>query len=223
MKSQEVISTLGLLAAVGAMYATGGFMWRTMTSFTKDVWRMIPDGVLGRPLLPEMIRVMGTVSIALAPLLAAVFIMAIIANVAQIKFLFTFEPLKPSLNKLNPVEGFKRIFSVKSLMELFKQLVKLTVVGWICYSVVSGQLASFAMAPGWELMTTIGLIKAIVLQIVKSVLVGMAALSILDYAFQHKQFMKQMKMSFQELKDEYKETEGNPQVKAKMRQLMQPG
>ncbi|MCA9784891.1 MAG: EscU/YscU/HrcU family type III secretion system export apparatus switch protein, partial [Candidatus Cloacimonetes bacterium] len=59
--------------------------------------------------------------------------------------------------------------------------------------------------------------------ICKSVMVGMAALSILDYAFQHKQFMKQMKMSFKELKDEYKETEGNPQVKAKMRQLMQQG
>ena len=224
MKSQEVISTLGLVAAVGCLYASSAFMYKNIVGFTKTIWGMIPLlDFSQRPLLPEIIRTLGTVAITLAPLLAGVFIMAIIANVAQIKLLFTFEPLKPSLNKLNPVEGFKKIFSVKSLMELFKQLVKLTVVGWICLKTVKGELLNFAMAPDRELIITIGMVKAICLQICKSVMVGMAALSILDYAFQHKQFMKQMKMSFKELKDEYKETEGNPQVKAKMRQLMQQG
>ncbi len=221
MKSQEVISTAGLLAAVGMIYACGKFMWGTMRRFTEECWGLIENiDFSTRTLLPDIIWVVGTVGLTLAPLLAGVFMMAIIANVAQIKFLFTFEPLKPTLNKINPVEGFKRIFSVKSLMELVKQIAKLTIVGYICISIVKGEITSFSLAPMWELMETIGLVKALVLQIVKSVLVGMVAIAIVDYAFQYKQFMKQMKMSFQELKDEYKETEGNPQVKAKMKQLM---
>lgn len=224
MKSQEVISTLGLVAAVGAMYATGGFMWRTITDYTRWVWGMIPDyDVDQRELLPDIIAAIGAVSMALAPLLAAVFLMAVIANVAQIKLLFTFEPLKPTLSKINPIEGFKRIFSMKSLMELVKQIAKLTIVGWICYKVVKGEIMSFAQSPGWEITTTIAMVKAVVMQIIKSVLMGMAAIAAVDYGFQYKQFMKQMRMSFQELKDEYKETEGNPQVKAKMRQLMRQG
>ncbi|MCA9792233.1 MAG: flagellar biosynthesis protein FlhB [Candidatus Eremiobacteraeota bacterium] len=224
MKSQEVISTAGLLAAVGMLYAAGGFMWKTITEFTKKAWEQIPYYNFNeRELLPELIWWIGTVALALAPLLAGVFIMAIIANVAQIKLLFTFEPLKPTLNKINPVEGFKRIFSMKSLMELFKQIAKLTIVGWICLSVVKGELANFMLAADWELLTTTQLVTSICMQIVKKVLIGMTVIAAVDYAFQYKQFMKQMKMSFQELKDEYKETEGNPQVKAKLRQLMRQG
>lgn len=222
MKSQDVISTLGLLAAVGTMYGSASFMYNNIKDFWINSWRMIPTyDVTTRSFFLDTIEVIGVVAMTLGPLLAAVFMMGIIANVAQIKLLFTVEPLKPSLKKINPISGFKQIFSVKSLMELVKQLAKLGFVGWICYSAVNGELEQFSLAPTWDIMTTVSLVGEIVMRIVKNVLLGMVVIAGIDYAFQRKQFLKQMKMSFKDLKDEYKETEGNPQIKAKIRQKMQ--
>lgn len=222
MKSQEIISTLGMLAAVGALYGSGAFMYYKIEEFWLYAWRLIPDyDPTTRSFFHDTIDVILVVTICLAPLLAAVFLMGIIANVAQIKLLFTVEPLKPSLKKINPISGFKNIFSVKSLMELVKQLAKLFIVGWICISIVKGEIAGFAMAPSWDIQTTIGMVGDIVWRIVKAVMLGMIAISAVDYFFQKKQFIKSMKMSFNDLKDEYKETEGNPEVKGKLRQKMQ--
>lgn len=222
MKSQEVISSLGMFAAVGALYGAGAFMYNNVKEFWIFVWRLIPHfDPTTRSFYADTVEVIGTVAFTLAPLLAAVFLMGIVANVAQIQLLFTVEPLKPSLKKINPVSGFKNIFSVKSLMELFKQLAKLFIVGFICISIVRGEIEQFAMAPSWDIMDTIGMVGSIVWRIVKSVMLGMLVISAVDYAFQKKQFMKSMKMSFNDLKDEYKETEGNPEVKGKLRQKMQ--
>jgi flagellar biosynthetic protein FlhB len=223
MKSQDVISTLGMLAACGAMYASGAMMYSNIEKFWLKTWDRIqdPTNVIGNSFFWEIVDVISVVCICLAPLMVGCFIMGIIANVAQIKLLFTVEPLKPSLKKINPISGFKQIFSVKSLVELIKQLLKLAVVGWICYSAVSGELEQFKLAPTWDLMRTVSLVGELTLRIVKNVLLGMIVIMGADYFFQKKQFAKQMKMSHKDLKDEYKETEGNPHIKAKIRQKMQ--
>lgn len=222
LKSQEVISSLGLVAAVMALYGAGAFMYHQVEEFWLYVWRMIPDfDPSTRSFYKDSIEVIGVVCITLAPLLAAVFLMGIVANVAQIKLLFTVEPLKPSLKKINPISGFKNIFSVKSLAELVKQVLKLGIVGAICINIVKGDITNFRMAPLMDIQTTIGMVGDIVWRIVKSVMGGMIVISALDYVFQKKQFMKSMKMSFNDLKDEYKETEGNPEIKGKIRQKMQ--
>ena len=222
MKSQEVISTIGMVAAVGVLYGAGAFMYHSVKDFWLDTWGLIPTfDPTTRSFFHDTMDVIIVICMTLAPLLAAVFFAGIIANVAQIKFLFTVEPLTPSLKKINPVQGFKNIFSVKSLMELVKQLAKLFIVGFICISIVRGEISKFALAPSWAIETTIGMVGDIVWRIVKAVLLGMVAISFVDYFFQKKQFLKSMKMSFNDLKDEYKETEGNPEVKGKLRQKMQ--
>ncbi|MGI5844215.1 MAG: flagellar biosynthesis protein FlhB [Candidatus Xenobium sp.] len=224
MKSQEVISTLLLVAVTGVMMGAGPMMLGRIREFTIYVWRLIPDFNLAeRNFFGDVVFIMGTILMVLAPLLAGAFLMALLANIAQVKFIFSTEPLKPSLNKINPIEGFKRIFSAKSLMELVKQVAKLTIVGWICYKVVSGVLPELRTAPTMPLTATLALVFATIKRLVGQVLIGMIAIAAVDYMFQHKQFMKQMRMSMQELKDEYKDTEGNPQVKAKIRQLMRQG
>jgi flagellar biosynthetic protein FliR/FlhB len=224
MKSQEVISTLLLVAVAGIMIGAGPMMLGRIREFTIYTWRLIPNFNLAeRNFFADIIFVMGTILMVLAPLLAGAFLMALLANIAQVKFIFSAEPLKPSLNKINPIEGFKRIFSAKSLMELVKQVAKLTIVGWICFKVVSGVLPELRTAPTMPLTTTLALVFATIKRLVGQVLIGMIAIAAVDYVFQHKQFMKQMRMSMQELKDEYKDTEGNPQIKAKIRQLMRQG
>lgn len=224
MKSQEVISMLLLVATAGVLIGAGKIMIRQIREFTLYTWSLIPTyNMTERSFLGDMVGIMGTAFMILLPLLAAAFVMAVIANIAQVKFLFSTEPLKPTLNKINPIEGFKRIFSMKSVMELVKQIAKLGIIGWICYKIVLSVLPELADSVVLPLNTTVELVRATLVRLVSQVLIGMLVIAAVDYLFQHKQFMKQMRMSMQELKDEYKDTEGNPQVKAKIRQLMRQG
>lgn len=224
MKSQEVISTTLLAAITGTMIGCGSFMLGKIRDLAQYIWSLVPVYDMGsRDLFWDILYIMSNIMMALAPLLVVGFITAIVVNVAQVKFIFSTETLKPSLSKINPIEGFKRIFSMKSLMELVKQLAKLGIVGFICYKVVSQCLPELISAPMQSLLITLGLVGTTVKSLVMKVLIGMIAIAAVDYVFQKKQFMKQMRMSMQEIKDEYKDTEGNPQIKGKMRQLMRQG
>lgn len=221
-KSQEIVSTCMLLATAGVLMAAGGWMFNEVMTFTRDRWTdlIVNSDFKGRDLKLDFAWwTFGFMKI-LAPLLGAAFVMAIIANLAQIQFLFSTESIVPKLSKINPLEGFKRIFSAKSLMELAKQLAKLTVIGWICYKVVGAALPSLINLVQQDLLFTVSLTREICVEIIKKVIVGCTVIAAVDYIFQKKQYMKQMRMSMQELKDEYKDTEGNPQVKGKLRQLM---
>jgi len=220
-KSQEIIQTLLLLATAGMLSATGAWLFWECASFARYTWYKIPEahgwveGWWAECLYMEWVSLK-----VLLPLLVAAFIVAVIANIAQIKFLFTTQTMIPKLSKINPIEGFKRICSMKSVMELAKQLVKIGVVAWVSYKVVKNDIIHLQYGIQWDLGTTCSFIKSICTRIISYVVVAMAALSIIDFIFQRKQYMKQMKMSMNELKDEYKDTEGNPQVKGKIRQLM---
>lgn len=220
MKSQEVISATLLLAITGTMIGCGSFMLGQIRELCKHIWGLVPVyDMASRDLFTDILYIMGTIMLTLAPLLVVGFITAIAVNLAQVQFIFSTETLKPSLSKINPIEGFKRIFGVKSLMELVKQLAKLTIVGYICFKVVSAALPELLPAPNLPLLSTLTLVGLTVKSLVTKVLMGMIVIAAVDYVFQKKQFMKQMRMSMQEIKDEYKDTEGNPQIKGKMRQL----
>ncbi|MDO5297213.1 MAG: flagellar biosynthesis protein FlhB [bacterium] len=220
MKSQEVISATLLLAITGTMIGCGSFMLGQIRELCRYIWGLVPVyDMASRDLFSDILYIMGTILITLSPLLVVGFITAIAVNLAQVQFIFSTETLKPSLSKINPIEGFKRIFGVKSLMELVKQLAKLGIVGYICYKVVSQALPELLPAPTLPLLSTLTLVGLTVKSLVTKVLMGMIVIAAVDYVFQKKQFMKQMRMSMQEIKDEYKDTEGNPQIKGKMRQL----
>jgi flagellar biosynthetic protein FliR/FlhB len=221
-KSQEIVSTLMLLVTAGVLMSAGGWMFKQIADFTRDRWSdiMTNSDFQGRDVTLDFMWWTIDFLTILAPLLAGAFVMAILANIAQIKFIFSTESLQPKLSKINPIQGFKRIVSAKSLMELAKQVAKLTIIGWICYKVVKEALPSLINLLDSDLPVTVTLTRSICVDIIKKVLVGCTVIAAVDYVFQKKQFMKEMKMSMQELKDEYKDTEGNPQVKGKLRQLM---
>ncbi len=146
-------------------------------------------------------------------------VVGVAANMAQIGFLFTGEPLKPSLNKLNPVEGFKRIFSMKNLFEFLKNCVKVTFLGYLIWKLI---VASYP-----ELLTLCyGTIDDIMpcLAIIMKRLAGYTAfgyivIAVVDRFFQQKNFTKQMMMTKDEVKREYKEMEGSAEIKQAQRQF----
>ncbi|MFZ5352065.1 MAG: flagellar biosynthesis protein FlhB [Bacillota bacterium] len=154
----------------------------------------------------------------MAPILLITAFVAIVFNILQVGFLFTLKPLVPKFNKLNPIEGFKRLFSSHSLMELAKSILKISIVGFVVYnyfmnnytdipSLLAMSIEESAMFIGNAIINT-GIRVAIVLIII----------SIFDYAFEIWQYEKNLKMTKQEVKDEYKQVEGNPQIKSKIRE-----
>lgn len=222
MKSQEVVSFFLLLVSAGILAATGPGAGKLLMKYTREVYESIPSldlhggGNAAWLIIIEMVKVFG---IILMPILAATFIVAIIGNVAQTGFIFAVEPLTPTASKISPVEGFKKIFSSRSLLELFKQLAKLFVVGYVAYKIVTGALEDLQETPLWDISQTLLFTKQITFKIIWDVALASIAIAAIDYLMQRKLFLKQMRMSFQELKDEYKETEGDPYVKSKMRQM----
>jgi flagellar biosynthetic protein FlhB len=157
----------------------------------------------------------------LAPLMAAAFLTALVANAMQVGIYFTAQPLQPDLNRINPVKGFQRLFSQRSAVELLKAVLKFGLIAWVAWRtlqaeterlVAASQLPMpYALAPMTDALYQVGLrVGALWL-----------VLAILDYLYQRWDFEKTIRMSRYELKQEFKETEGDPYLRARIRQRMQ--
>ncbi|MEO1928359.1 MAG: flagellar biosynthesis protein FlhB [Nautiliaceae bacterium] len=159
------------------------------------------------------------VIILLAPILGAVLLAGVIGNVMQFGFLFTTKPIMPKFDKINPIKGLKRIFSMKTVVEGIKITLKVAVAfgvgGWLFFKF-------FLEIPKLELMSFYEQIKWFenkALIIIFSMLAVFLVFATLDFIYQRYSYKKSLRMSKQEIKDEYKQTEGNPEIKAKIRQL----
>ena len=152
------------------------------------------------------------------PIGLIILVLGVIGNVAQSGFLFTTEPLKPKLSKLNPINGLKNMFSMKALGTLIKSVAIVCVLGYIGTSYVISNIYSImntgAIHIPYLLPTIIELIQSLFLKILIAVIV----IGVIDYAYQKYTHNKQLKMTKQEVKEEYKQMEGDPQVKGKIKQ-----
>ncbi len=139
------------------------------------------------------------------------------ASIAQIGFLFTPKPLAPDLKKLNPVSGASRLFSPKALVELLKSAIKISIVGYLAYSIISNHYADLIQTINmdiWGMLSTLG---SIVYEIGIKTGIVLLLIAAFDYAYQRYVFEKSIKMTKQEIKEEYKMSEGDPQIKSKIK------
>jgi len=155
----------------------------------------------------------------LMPVFILLFIIGIAVNVMQVGFLLTGEPLKPSLNKINPVQGIQRLFSRKALETLIKDILKIVIVGWIGYSSVKGMFGDILKISGADIAHIFSFTGLAVFKISMKILIGYSILAILDYAFQRWEYEKSMMMTRQELKEELKQMEGDPLLRARVRSV----
>ncbi|MDR1571937.1 MAG: flagellar biosynthesis protein FlhB [Clostridiales Family XIII bacterium] len=219
-KSRDVVSVVSLFIGFFLAVKMGGYMSAQVRELylyvmdsagSMDTMSIADSGVLAR-------RVVTSVFAASGPILAAMFLVAIVVHGAQTKFLVAPELLKFKFNRINPIEGIKRLFSVRSLVELVKSVIKIAVVMWLVYSTIMGLLE---VAP--DLLNTqmdIGLAFMLdeimkMVYIVCLIFVGVAAL---DFFYQRYDYERKLRMSKQEVKDEFKQMEGDPMIKGKRRE-----
>ncbi len=161
--------------------------------------------------------------ILIMPYLAIGLIVGVIVNLIQTGLLFTSTPLKPDFNRINPVKGFKNIFSKRAVFSLLKNIVKLLLVSFLTYNYLTESFPKILNAGSIGTERLFPFIMGFVVDLALNISIIMLGLAIVDYIFQKRDHKKELKMTMQEIKDEYKEMEGNPQIKQaraqKQRQL----
>lgn len=227
-KSKEVGSTLTLFTLFILLKIWVGSMGTLLSENFSTVYNRIPDlvtfpaGVMElapyTTLVREaMLRVLATIW----PFLLAAFVVNFVADLVQVKWKPTTKPMQPKFSKLNPAQGIKKIFSSQSLVELLKSLVKLAVMGIVIYNELKNELKTLYILydiPLWNCVLYAGNLLINIGLKIASIFLVVAAI---DFGYQKWKFHEDMKMTKQEVKDEYKNTEGDPQIKGKIRQRMQ--
>lgn len=226
-KSKEIGNAFSLLALFLVMKLYLGTMGIRFIEVFSAVYQQIPDvskmynGGLPVASLHVLIRgMMFQILIIMAPVLLIGVAIAIICDVAQVKWKPTTKPLQPKFSKLNPMKGFGRIFSPNSLVELLKSVLKLALIGYMVYSYLKDKISNIFLLYDITLNQAIGMIGEIVVDLGIRIAAIYMIIAFLDFGYQKWKFHEDMKMTKQEVKDEYKNQEGDPQIKGKQKQRM---
>jgi flagellar biosynthesis protein FlhB len=172
--------------------------------------------------LMRLVERLGSEIIAAAAIPFLVLMAAAVAgNMIQHRFLWSAEPLRPALSKISPAAGFKRLFSRQALVNFAKGLAKLALVGGIMAALLWPERSRLDALVDTDPADTLGLTRALALSTLGVVVAVLAVIAALDYLWQYRQWYERQKMSLRELKEEFKQTEGDPAIKAKIRQLRQ--
>lgn len=154
-----------------------------------------------------------------APIVGLAMVLGLVANYAQIGVLFSFESIKPDMNKINPTEGLKKIFSMNNLIELIKSVVKILFLGYLIYKVIRGAIDPLTRIPLGGIDQLLTLLGAITKKIAIFSSGAFILVAVADHFLQKFQHTKKLKMTKDEVKKEHKEMEGDPIIKGKRKQL----
>ncbi len=177
----------------------------------------LPDGGLGLILNESFWVVLGVLTLPFLIFLLAAFL----APFLQIGPLLSTETLKPDISKLSPMKGFGRLFSMRSVMEFVKGILKISIIGFIGYLLLSPFYSKVDHMIGLPIPLMMDELQGLILRLMSGILFVLLVVAVADLVYQRYEHYKKMRMTKQELKDEYKQTEGDPHVKAKLRQLRQ--
>ena len=153
------------------------------------------------------------------PIFIVMAVVGILVNILQVGFLFSAEPVTPKIEKINPAEGFKRIFSRRSVETLVRDIIKIVVILWISISAIKGLLNSIMLVADSSVGDIVAFAGSTVFSIAMKILIGYFIIAILDYAFQRWDYERSMMMTRQEIREEMKQTEGDPLLRARVRSV----
>lgn len=151
-------------------------------------------------------------------LMVSVIVTTIVLTGAQTKFLISRENIKFKFSKLNPLSGIKRMFSIRAIVEVLKNLIKISILGYVIYSSIINNLFQVPKLISVNLVSSINFISTSIMSIVKSVVIAFVAISAFDFLYSWWEYEKNIKMTKQEVKEEYKQLEGDPKIKGKIKE-----
>jgi len=215
--SKDVVSTSLLVVLLFLTGAIGVELMDDSGELIRFIGRLLsqPEPPLGEAGVMAMIVVFKHSLI----FIGVAFFVAVVANAVQIGVMFTIEPIKPDLKKLNPVEGAKRIFSKKNLFEFFKNVVKVTFLSYLIYKLIIQSVPVLLPICYGTVDDIMPVLKDVLKSLAGYTIFGYVIIAVVDRLFQQKNFTKEMMMTKDEVKREYKEQEGSQEIKQAQRQF----
>lgn len=227
VKSKELSAAVDLLVLFLVLKIFVSYVAQGLMEVFDVVYRKIPDVVMDNGNGMTVKTAQAVMRFALTdiikiiiPFLLIGLVVAILINVLQVGWKVTTKPMKPDLNKFNPISGFKRIFSKDSLFELLKSVIKIALIGYVAYSAVKDNADQLLILYDIELTRAVILVGNIIIDTGIKIALVYLILGVADWAYQKHKFNEDMKMTKQEVKEEFKNTEGNPEIKGRQRQRM---
>ena len=216
-KSKDLTAAFMLIVSFFALKASSESMWHKMVDFKYRTFAMISEP-FGATMVGELLFEMLMVTMsATIPMFAANVIVALIVESLQAGFLLSFQAIEPDIQKLDPIEGAKKFFSLKQYVELVKSLIKIFIVIWIIYISIKQQFYMVVISQQFNLWKLMSFTGQLVMTVVVRLSVFYFIIGVLDYFYQKYEFIKGLKMSKKEIKDEYKRLEGDPMIKQRQR------
>lgn len=218
-KSQDVNTAILLLFSFMILAIYGGTMKNSMLSlyrytFTEYIhWEITPDTIM-----LMFTEVIIEIAKAIGPIMIVAILAGLVANLLQIGFLFTTEPLKFDLKKIDPIQGAKRIFSIRALVELLKSLLKIVLIGAVTFTIILMYKDDMMMLALKNAESALGFFGKITMTMGIAATIALLFLAIFDYMYQRYDYEKNMRMSKQDIKDEYKNMDGDPLIKSKIKE-----
>ena len=219
--SKEIPSVLILITALGFFYFAGSWMFWNISEVVGGIYQQLDTLRIdvATDLNAFAVTMFKRVFLILIPFFVPVITAALAGNIGQIGFELHSKPMRPKLSKFNPVSGLKKLVSLKSLVELFKSLFKILIVGSIAFGIVKKEITRFPPLMQQEVGDILIFIGTVAFKILFLVCLALIVLAALDYIYQRWQFEENLKMTKQEVKDERKQSEGDPKVKGRIRKV----
>ena len=218
-QSKELPAAATLLFTTLFFYFYGPYLMKTMGLFLREIFTMTNYPINSASI--ERVMTFSTVVCAklLAPFLLVVLVVGVTGNIMQVGFMFSPKALKLKFNQLNPVTGWGKFFSKKSLAELVKSLFKIFVIGYMAYYIVRGKMHIMVTLADMDIYDILEFFSRILFEIMWKISILVFFLAFLDFIYQKWQFKQDMKMAKHEVKEERKQMEGDPKVKSRIRQI----
>lgn len=226
-KSRELDNAVGLLLLFILLQVTMSNLGGGMLGLFDMFYNRIPEflkenstGMTARSVSQMVQRALMETFDMVWPFFAVGFLTMFVINLLQVKWRITTKPLKPNFGKFNPINGFKRFFSKDSLVELLKSFLKIILIVWVTYSAVVDDSRNLLLLYDMSLIQAVMFVGSVIINAGMKISVAYFVIGIIDYIYQKWKFKEDLKMTKQEVKDEYKNSEGDPQVKGKQRAKM---
>ena len=217
-RSQELNTAFVLLVGFFTLKLLWDSIYLSIASYTTYVFTNLNQSVDTENIIHIFIGIIVVLAKTAFPIMFAIMLIGLAINFFQVGLNFNTESIEFKLDKLNPINGFGRIFSKRSLVELAKSFFKILVIGFFLYRFIHEQILAMPQFMFFDLTTSLSLVAEIIFQMAFIVIGVIMIMALMDYGYQKWQTTQDLKMTKQEVKDEMKQSEGDPQIKGKIRQ-----
>lgn len=220
-KSQDLPSAFTFIVSVWAVLTMSVSLYHYLGDFLVALFKRIPDGNLLETIVAMFYQSVQVIFLASVPALLIVTAIGVLVNFLMVGPLFATEVFKFDIKKFNPVENLKAKFKLKTLVELIKSILKISVAGYLIYGVMYNSIPVLIKTVSMPMAASLMVFDAFLMEVIIKLGLFFVAVAVIDFAYQKYNFGKEMMMEKFEVKQEYKNTEGDPHIKGKRKQIAQ--